>query len=152
MRVDRTDIPALIVNDAPGKGRVAFLPADLDRQFSRTNNPDHAAILANIVRWLAGDSMPLTVDGPGQWDVNLYKQPGRFVLHVGSLNSGATHPPVREFIPGGPLRIRVAADSDTPGREAKLLVAGTVVPVSRDGRWIEFEIPQIAMHEVAVIS
>jgi hypothetical protein len=152
MRIDRTDIPALIVNEAPGMGRVAFLPADLDRQYARTNNPDHAAILANIVRWLADDSMPLTVDGPGQWDVNLYKQPGRFVLHVGSLNSGTTHPPAKEFIPAGPLRIRVAADADTPGREAKLLVAGTTVPVSRAGRWIEFEIPQIAMHEVAVIS
>jgi len=47
---------------------------------------------------------------------------------------------------------RVAADSDKPGREAKLPVAGKAVPVSRAGLWIEFEIPQIAMHELAVIS
>jgi hypothetical protein len=152
MRVDRTDVPALIVNDAAGKGRVVFLPADLDRQYARTNNPDHATILSNIVRWLAGDTMPVTVEGPGLWDVNLYKQPGRFVLHIGNLNPATTHPPIEEFFPIGPLRIRVALDIDTPGREAKLLVAECQVPVRKDRGWLEFEIPSITMHEAVAIS
>jgi hypothetical protein len=152
MRVDRTDIPAIVVSDVPGNGRVAFLPADLDRQYARTNNPDHAALLTNIVRWLAKSPMPVTIDGPGLWDVNLYKQPGRFVLHLGNLNSATTRPPADEFFPIGPLRIRLELDHDTPGRQAELLVAEHPVPVRRDGRWIEFEIPFVAMHEVVVIS
>src|SRR5205823_7330229 len=60
MREPRTDIPGLIVNDKPGHGRVAFLPADLDRRFARDNLPDHADLLANIVRWVARDNIPVT--------------------------------------------------------------------------------------------
>ena len=35
MREPKTDIPGLILNALPGGGRVAFLPADLDRRFGR---------------------------------------------------------------------------------------------------------------------
>jgi len=51
MRQPRTEIPGLIVNEVGGHGRVAFLPADLDRRFGRDNLPDHANLLANLVRW-----------------------------------------------------------------------------------------------------
>jgi hypothetical protein len=152
MRIDRTDIPALIVNDIPGQGRVAFLPADLDRLYARLHNPDHAVLLASIVTWLARSPMPVAVEGPGLWDVNLYKQPGRFVLHLGNLNPGTWQPPVEEFFPFGPLRVRLELDADTPGRQARLLVAERSVPVRRDGNAVEFEIPSVSMHEVVVVS
>ena len=152
MRVDRTDIPALIVNDTPGQGRVAFLPADLDRLYVRLRNPDHAALLANIVAWLAAAPMPVAVEGPGLWDVNLYKQPGRFVLHLGNLNPATWQPPIEEFYPIGPLRVRLQLDADTPGRQARLLVAERDLPVRREGNSLAFEIPSVSMHEVVVVS
>ena len=48
----KTDIPGLVLN-AAGKSRVAYLPADIDRRYARDNLPDHADLLANIVRWAA---------------------------------------------------------------------------------------------------
>ncbi|MDP9371501.1 MAG: beta-galactosidase, partial [Chloroflexota bacterium] len=76
MRQPRTDVPALTLNAPAGGGRVAYLAADLDRCFGRDNHPDHADLLANVVRWAAGDSLPLAVAGPGLIDCHLYRQPG----------------------------------------------------------------------------
>jgi hypothetical protein len=79
MRVPKTDIAALIVNTVPGGGRVAFMPADLDRQFANNNHPDPADFIANIVRWTAKEDIPLAVEGLGLLDCNLYRQPGRMI-------------------------------------------------------------------------
>jgi len=54
MRQLKTDIPGLVLNR-----RVAFLPADIDRLYARGNLPDHAALLANLVRCAANDDIPL---------------------------------------------------------------------------------------------
>ena len=40
MREPKTDISGLIVNDKAGKGRVVYMPADLDHQYGRYNLPD----------------------------------------------------------------------------------------------------------------
>jgi hypothetical protein len=44
MRQPRTDIPGLVLNSF-GRGRVAFLPADIDRRFAIDNLPDHGDLL-----------------------------------------------------------------------------------------------------------
>src|SRR5262249_2907393 len=49
MRTKSTTIPGLIVNEAPDGGRIAFLPAGLDKEFARSNLPDHGNLLKNIV-------------------------------------------------------------------------------------------------------
>ena len=76
MRVPRTDIPAIIL-PAASKGRIAYMPADLDRRYARDNLPDHGDLLANLVRWAAGDTIPLAVHGPGLVDCHLYRQQTR---------------------------------------------------------------------------
>ena len=87
MRQPKTDIPAIVVNERPGRGRVAYLPADLDRRYGRGNLPDHANLLANLVRWTAREDFPLHVQGPGLIDCHLYRQPGRMILHLVNLTS-----------------------------------------------------------------
>src|SRR5438876_990471 len=94
----------LMLNDRAGHGRVAFLPADLDRRFARDNLPDHGDLLANLIRWAARDHIPLSVEGAGLVDCHLYRQPGRLILHLVNLTSaGAWRQPVHELIPVGPL-------------------------------------------------
>ncbi|MCX6620853.1 MAG: Tat pathway signal protein, partial [Acidobacteria bacterium] len=80
MRTAKTDIPGMVV-----RGRVLFLPADVDRRYARDLLPDHARLLANAVRWAAGGRIPLAVDGPGLLDCNLYEQSGRLILHLVNL-------------------------------------------------------------------
>jgi hypothetical protein len=153
MREPKTDIPGLIVNEKSGAGRVAFLPADLDRRYARENLPDFATLLANLVRWTARDEIPLAIDGPGLIDAQLYRQSGRTILHLINLtNAGTWRAPVEELIPVGPIRIRVKLPDGAAGRSLRLLVSNAAVPVRTEGGWAQFELKSILDHEVAVID
>jgi hypothetical protein len=147
MRTPKTDIPGLVL-----KGRVAYLPADLDRRYAHENLPDHADLLANIVRWAAGGSIPLEVHGAGLVDCHLYRQPGRVILHlVNLISAGTWRGPIDELIPIGPLRVRVKLPTDVKGRSAQLLVGGHTAAVGvRDG-WATFDVKSVLDHEVVVI-
>jgi hypothetical protein len=154
MREPTTTIPGLVLNECgAGHGRVAFLPADLDRRFARDNLPDHGDLLASLVRWAARDDVPLAVEGPGLIDCHLYRQPGRLVLHLVNLTSAGTwRAPVHELLPVGPLRIKVKLPPDLHSRTVTLLVHTQKTPAKFRDRWLEFQVPQILDHEVAVIS
>ncbi|MDP9366615.1 MAG: Tat pathway signal protein [Chloroflexota bacterium] len=153
MRHPRTDLPALILNEPPNGGRVAYLAADLDRCYGRDNHPDHARLLANLVRWTARDRVPLAVSGAGLIDCHLYRQPGRLVLHLVNLShEGAVRGPVHELVPVGPFSVRVRLPEEIAGGTVRLLVAGGTSNATVKDNWESFEIGSIADHEVAVIA
>jgi hypothetical protein len=152
MREPKTDVPGLLLRTNAQGARIAFMPADIDRQFERFNLPDHGNLLANLVRWAANERVPLTVDGPGLVDCNVYQQPGRLVIHLVNLTSAATwRAPLDEFISIGPLRIRVRLPDDVKGRSSQLLVSNQKVTVTAKDGWCQFEVPSVLDHEVIVI-
>jgi len=151
MREPRTAIPALVLSEPSGGGRVAYLPADVDRRFARENLPDHGDLLAAIARWSLRDQLPLRVEGAGLVDAHLYRQEGRFVLHLVNLTSAGTwRAPVHELIPVGPLKVSVHAPASSSVRSlvSERAFAATV---SADG-WITFEVPPVGDHDVLVIG
>ncbi|MPZ20887.1 MAG: Tat pathway signal protein [Luteitalea sp.] len=152
MRTPRTDTPALVIgtrNDA----RIAYLPADIDRRFDQDNAPDHGGLLANLVRWAAGDAIPLEVQGPGLIDCHLYRQPQRLILHLVNLTSAGTwRSPVHELTPVGPLSVTVKLPEGVRGEQLRLTVSGaSVTPARRNGA-VRFEIKTISDHEVVVVE
>jgi len=153
MRTPKTDIPALVLNVTAAGGRVAYMPADIDRRFTRDNQPDHFHLLANLVHWALKDTLPLRVKGPGRIDCHLYKQPGRLVLHLINLtNPEAWRSSMEELYPVGPLKIEVRLPAGVGGRKVQLLVGGGKLAATvRDG-WAEFDVRSVVDHEVAVIS
>jgi hypothetical protein len=153
MREPKTDIPGLILNSMPGGGRVAFMPADIDRQFGRYNLPDHGNLLANIIRWAAKDDIPMAVEGKGLVDCHLYRQPGRLVLHLVNLTSAGTwRQPVDELIPVGPLKVRLKLPENVRGNNLRLLVSGLNISGDSVKGWTQFEINSLTDHEVVVIT
>jgi hypothetical protein len=153
MHEPRTAIPGLVLRAVPGRGRVAYLPADLDRCFGRDRIPDHALLIANLVLWASRRPMPVEVDGPGLLDVHLYRQPGRLVLHVVNLtNPAAFRPYVTELHAVGPLRVRVARPPDLAPTVARRLVAGGESPCAFEDGWITLGIERILDHEVLSIE
>ncbi len=145
MRTEKTDIAGLVL-----KGRVAYLPADIDRRFARENLPDHGNLLANLVRWAAAGRIPLEVEGRGLLDCNLYTQPGRVIVHIVNLTSAGTwRAPIDELIPVGPLAVRVRVPKASRAR--MLVGGGGVRPVMKDG-WAQVELRSVADHEVLVIE
>lgn len=147
MREEMTDIPGLVLSE--GQGRVAYLPADIDRRLAREGLPDHARLLGNLIRWITRDRSPLRVEGRGLLDCHLYEQPGgRRVLHL--VNLSHTGPePVDELLPLGPFRVRLQAPSNAPVR---LLVSGHKPPARFEKGMVVFDVPQVADHEVAVLG
>jgi hypothetical protein len=153
MREPKTDVPGLILNKIPGGGRIAFMPADLDRQFGRFNLPDHGNILANLIRWVAKDDIPLIVECAGLVDCNIFHQRGRLILHLVNLTSAGTwRQPVDEFIPIGPVKVRIKLPEDVRGRNLHLLVSDQKMSASVEKGWSRFTINSISDHEVAVIT
>jgi hypothetical protein len=151
MRQPKTDIPGLIIN-TKAKGRVAFLPADIDRRFGQYNMPDHGVLLGNLIRWAAKDNIPLKVEGAGSVDCHLYHQPGRLIMHLVNLTNAATwRAPIHELISVGPFKIQVKLPEGVHGKSLKLLVANhPVLPTIKNG-WVSFEVRSILDHEVVVI-
>jgi hypothetical protein len=165
MREPLTRIPGIVLRESPEGGRIAYMPADIDRRFARENQPDHGNLLANVVRWAAKDDIPLKVDGPGLIDVHLYRQPsagggsgakgngGRLVLHLVNLTSAGTwRSPVHELIPVGPLKVAVRLPADIKGGRVRSIVYNDTLNSRIDDGWVHFEIAPIADHEVVVIG
>ena len=152
MREPKTDIPGLVLSQR-GNSRVAYMPADIDRRYAREHLPDHARLLANVIRWAAGDSIPLKVEGTGLIDCHLYEQSGRVVLHVVNLTSEATwRAPVDELIRVGPFKITMPLPTGVAKPRARLLVAGTAPAVTVSSGTASLEIPSILDHEVVVLA
>ncbi|HZL80220.1 MAG TPA: beta-galactosidase [Candidatus Limnocylindrales bacterium] len=151
MSEPRADMPGLIVNEAGG--RVAFLPADLDRRFCRDNLTDHANLLANLVRWAARDNFPLHVEGAGFMDCHLYQQKNKLILHLVNLtNAGTWRGPVDELIRVGPLSVRMQLPDGVRGNRIQLLVSKASTKAAVKNGWLHFDVPTILDHEVAVIG
>jgi hypothetical protein len=152
MRQPRTDTPGLILSEH-GASRVAYMPADLDRRYAREHLPDHAALLANVVRWASGQAGPLAVDGPGLIDCHLYRQSGRTILHMVNLTSEATwRAPLDELIRVGPFQIRIRLPEHLSRPTARLLVSGTSRPVRVEGSMGAIDLESILDHEVIVVA
>jgi hypothetical protein len=148
-----TDLPGLIVREPSGGGRVAFLPAALDRLYEQRNLPDHGDLLANLARWVARDDLPLKVEARGLFDFNLYRQSGRLILHIANLNNAAAwRKPFDEYAPSAPLELRLKLPQGVAGASAKLLVAEKTLPVQVAQGWASFHMPSVAGHEVVVVS
>jgi hypothetical protein len=153
MREPKTDIPGLILNTLAGGSRIVFMPADIDRQFGRYNLPDHGNLIANIVRWASKENIPLSIDCHGLIDCNIYSQKSRLVLHLTNLTSAGTwRQPVDEFIPVGPVKVRIKLPSEVTGKNIKLLVSDQKISPVPEDSWVNFTINTISDHEVAVIS
>jgi hypothetical protein len=152
MRQPTTDIPGLILS-RHGRARVAYMPADIDRRYASEHLPDHAALLANIVRWAAGDSLPIAVEGAGLVDCHLYEQSDRVILHIVNLTSEATwRAPLDELIRVGPFKVKIRFPQRSARPTARLLVAGVTRPVRLENGFAVVDVEAILDHEVIVVG
>ncbi|MCX6239328.1 MAG: Tat pathway signal protein, partial [Bacteroidia bacterium] len=86
-------------------------------------------------------------------DCNLYQQPGRLILHLVNLTSAGTwRQPVDEYIPIGPVKVRVKLTNDVSGKNLQLLVSDQKISGTVEKGWVHFTVDSITDHEVAVIT
>jgi hypothetical protein len=145
--------PAIIAGTF-GKGRVVYVPVDLDRRLAQTGSPDQARLLANLVRWCANGNIPVEVGGPGLVGAYLnHQDAGKrhvlFLLNGSGIDGG--NEITDQTYPVGPLRIRVRAPADFKGR-VRLLTADRTVPARLSGGMAEFQLDRLDDFEVAVLE
>jgi len=155
MRERDSGRPALLFKEAPGGGRIACAPADIDRCYAETGLPDLGDLLDKMVRWSCRERLPLRVEGPGYLDVHLYRQESRLVLHLVNLSGADLWPGYREeAYPVGPLRLRVELGGQfgdrVPNVEAR--VSGAKIDARREGEAASFELPTLGAYELLVLD
>ena len=152
-RQPRTSIAQVFMAEPASGGRVVYFPWDIDRTFWEVLAVDHHKLMRNAVEWATNEEAQLEVSGPGILDVTFWRQRSSFTVHLVNLtNPMMMKGPVRELVPVGEQRVRVRLPDGVTARELRLLVAGTMPPCRRSGRWLEVTVPSVAAHEVIAID
>jgi hypothetical protein len=151
-RVPRTDVPGVMVREA-GKGRVVYFPWDIDRTFWEVLDTDHLSLLRNAVLWATPEEAPVELSGKGIVDLSVWTQHGSMTVHIVNLtNPMMMKGPLREIIPLPPQKLRVKLPPGTQITRAKLLVAGSVLPVRVHTNYFTADIPSVDVHEVVALD
>ena len=144
--------PGAIVRHV-GKGRIVYLPGDIDRTFWETLSFDQARLLRNAVVWATDEPAPLIVEGKGVLDVSLWMQKNSMTAHLVNLtNPMMMKGPIREIIPITAQQVSVRIPARRRVKQVQLLVAGTKPNYTNKEGLLQFEVPSIALHEVVGID
>jgi hypothetical protein len=152
-RVGHTTTRELYLRDL-GKGRVVYVPWDIDRTLWDVMCVDHLRLLRNAIEWAANEPAPAIVQGPGLIDVTVWRQRDSMTVHLVNLtNPMMMKGPLREVIPVGPQRVSVRLPDGTRPKRVQLLTAGrNVADLKMTGQTITLTVPSIDVHEVVAID
>jgi hypothetical protein len=144
--------PGVIVRHV-GKGRVVYLPGDIDRTFWETLNFDQARLLRNAVLWATDEPAPLSVAGKGVLDVSVWTQKNSMTAHLVNLtNPMMMKGPIREIIPITAQQVKLQIPAGRRVKQVQLLVAGTKIHYTNEEGVLHLEVPSIALHEVVAVD
>ena len=144
--------PGAIVRQV-GKGRVVYLPGDIDRTFWETLSFDQGRLLRNAVLWATDEPAPLTVEGKGVLDVSVWTQKNSMTAHLVNLtNPMMMKGPIREIIPITEQKVKIQIPAGRKVKQVQLLVAGKKPNYTNKDGYIQLEVPSIALHEVVAID
>lgn len=153
MREPATDIAAMVVRELTSGQRIAFIPADLDRCSDREEQPDHARVLSNTVRWAARGAIEVEVSSPALVNTNLYRSSRGFVLHLNNLIYTSQIPGRQSRItPYGPIDIQVHVGPDFQIGEVVGEVDAGPLRTQVDDGWLKFTVALLGVHEVIRID
>jgi hypothetical protein len=151
-RSPRTDIPGVIYRQV-GLGRVVYVPWDLARVFWEVLNPDHGALLANLVRWATNQALPVRVEGPGVLDVTLWRVGSALTVHLVNLtNPMMMRGAFRALDPVGEQRVTVLLPEGSRVKRVHLLKGGREVDYMVDSGTLRLRVPEVVDHEVVAVD
>lgn len=142
--------PLVLTEAQAGRGRVAYLAADLDRSYERDGTPDHGRILASLTAWAAASPAIVGLEGPGIVALDPYRTGDSIVVHLVNHSSpGDWRAPVTELLPIGPHTLTLATGD---GRfSVRTLVGGTEEELEAEDGVVTVVVPRIDDHEVVVV-
>lgn len=150
-RVAQTDTRELYLRQV-GRGRVAYIPGDLDRSFWQLLSVDHGQLLSNVIHWALDETPVATVTGPGVLDVNVWRQAKSLTVHLVNLtNPMMMKGPFRELIPvAAQVVVQVPAGANVTG--VKLLMSNQKPEFERKAGNVTVAVPRILDHEIVALD
>ena len=150
-RVADSDTRELYLREV-GKGRVVYMPGDMDRSYWQIMSSDHCQLLCNAVRWALNEPPVADVKGPGMIDVAVWRQKNSMTVHLVNLTNPMTMKgSFREFLP-----VHAAVSIKIPeGKKAsnvQLLMAGIKPEVENKNGTLKLKVPKILDHEIITID
>ena len=136
-----------------GKGRVAYIPWDIDRTFWNILNVDHGRLLGNIFNWSLNEELPVNVRGKGILDITAWQQDRSMTVHlVNFTNPMMMKGPFRELLAVGEQSVTIKIPKGSNVRKVKLLVSGEVPQFEISDRHVKLSVPNILDHEVIALD
>jgi hypothetical protein len=135
-----------------GKGRVAYIPWDIDRSFWQLLSSDHGKLLSNVIQWALNEEPVVEIKGPGVMDVTVWKQAHSMTVHLVNLtNPMLLKGPIRELIPVNAEKTRTIPATDKIVR-IHLIMSGKKPVYEIKDRKINLKVPGILAHEIVAID
>jgi hypothetical protein len=150
-RVKETDIREIYLREI-GKGRVAYIPGDLDRSFWQMQSTDHSRLLRNTVRWALDEEPIVGVKTPGVVDVAVWRQKNSMTVHLVNLtNPMMMKGPFRDLFPvDAQVSIKIPENKRVTG--VSLLMSGAKPAFENKGGMITLNVPKITDHEIVALD
>jgi hypothetical protein len=150
-RVAETDTRELYLRQV-GKGRVAYIPSDMDRSFWQMMATDHGQLLSNVINWALDETPVAAVTGPGIIDVNVWRQANSMTVHLVNLtNPMMMKGPFRELIPVD-ARVSVQVPAGVKVTGVKLLMSGLKPSFELKNGNLTVNVPRVLDHEIVALD
>ncbi len=146
-----TDIREVYLREV-GKGRVAYIPWDIDRAFWQYLALDHGKLLNNTIRWTLNEDPIVTVKGPGLIETTAWRQKKSMTVHLVNLtNPMMMKGPFREFIPvKADVTIKIPEHAKVTG--VQLLLSDQKPTYNINNGKIALSVPEILDHEIVALD
>lgn len=147
-----TDIREIYLRET-GKGRVVYIPWDIDRTFWDILNVDHAILLRNLFHWALGEEPIVKVEGKGILDITVWEQNGSMTIHLVNLtNPMMMKGPFREILPLSEQKVRIKIPDGYRVKKVHLLVGESTPEYQFSDGYLKFKVEKIPDHEVIAID
>jgi len=150
-RVAETDTRGLYLREM-GKGRIAYIPGDIERSYWQIMSSDHCKLLCNTIRWALNEDPVADVKGPGVVDVAVWSQKNSMTVHLVNLtNPMLMRGSFRELLPThADVSIKIPDNKKVKG--VHLLMSGNKPSFENKNGRIQLNIPQILDHEIVAVD
>lgn len=152
MREPEGNTPGLYLREI-GKGRIAYIPGDIDRTFWQLMSTDHGKLLCNTIRWALNEDPVVEVKGKGIVDVTAWQQKNSMTVHLVNLtNPMMMKGPFREIIPLDAQQVSIHVPANTKVNAVQLLVSGQKPAFKINAGKLTLTVPRINDLEIIALD
>ena len=113
----KTDKAVITKYAHPKGGKAVYAAWDLDAAYCRAAHPDHGDLIANIVKYLLGNKLPVLVECDAYIDFKVYSQEKRLIIHlINGNHSGFAQGYAEKNLPVGPVKISLKLPGFNPSK------------------------------------